>query len=337
LPVELYAVPGHHGDMSRPGFSFLICPDAEMVRDKADSLLSGAAEAFARRVYWGDEELPPAFWEDLTVQSLMATPKAVVLRRAQGCPDAFWAKLSGPLRGFNSLIWPIFCLEGSFERKKPAVAKALSETPYFKVAKQKGWVWESPGLSPESLRAVLADWAGSQELTFAPRVLDELASVLPLDFALIRRELEKLELAVPRGGVVTKDHLGLVSLHAAMDPFAFLRSFTNPKAAFEVWRKIIDDQLLTGDGVVFPFLGLLASDARQMWNLVYGDPEAVRLPPFVAKSKAELGRKLGCQGLARIWELCMEAEAGVKTGRRDPDQAMEILAAGLFELFGRRA
>jgi len=168
-------------------------------------------------------------------------------------------------------------------------------------------------------------------------VLEELCAALPLDFALIRRELEKLELAVPKGSQVTKEHLGLVSLHAAMDPFAFLRSFTNPKAAFEIWRKIIDDQLLTGDGVVFQFLGLLASDARQMWNLVYGDPDSVRLPPFVAKNKAELGHRLGPKGLERVWELCFEAESGVKTGRRDPDQAMEILAAGLFELFGRRA
>ena len=68
--------------MSRPGFSFLVCPDAEMVREKADSLLSSASPAFVRRVYWGDEDLAPGFWEDLTVQSLMAQPKAVVLRRA---------------------------------------------------------------------------------------------------------------------------------------------------------------------------------------------------------------------------------------------------------------
>jgi len=322
--------------MSRPGFSFLVCPDTEMVREKADSLLASATPAFVRRVYWGDEELPPGFWEDLTVQSLMAEPKAVVLRRAHNCPAGFWAKLAGPLRGFNGLIWPILCLEGPFERKKAAIPKELAAAPFWKVAKQKGWVWESEGLTPETLRASLVDWAGSRGLSFAPRILDELCAALPMDFALIRRELEKLELAVPPGSQVTKEHLGLVSLHAAMDPFAFLRSFTNPKAAFEVWRKIIGDQLLTGDGVVFQFLGLLASDTRQMWNLVYGDPDSVRLPPFVAKNKAELGRRLGSKGLERIWELCFEAESGVKTGRRDPDQAMEILAAGLFELFARR-
>ncbi|MBF0481792.1 MAG: DNA polymerase III subunit delta [Desulfovibrionaceae bacterium] len=323
--------------MSRPGFSFLVCPDAEMVREKADSLLAGVSPVFGRRVYWGDEELAPGFWEDLTVQSLMAEPKAVVLRRAHACPGEFWGKLAGPLRGFNSLIWPIFCLEGSLERKKSAVPKELAAAPFWKVAKQKGWVWESEGLTPETLRACLIDWAGGRGLSFAPRVLDELSAALPMDFALTRRELEKLELAVAPGSQVTREHLSLVGSHAAMDPFAFLRSFANPKAAFEVWRKIIDDQLLTGDGAIFPFLGLLASDARQMWNLVYGDPDSVRLSPYVAKNKAELARRLGSKGLERIWELCFEAETGIKTGRRDPDQAMEILAAGLFALFGRRA
>ena len=58
---------------TRPGFSFLICPDAELARLEAAALLEQARADgdWRRAVYWGDEELPPAFWQDLTVPSLM--------------------------------------------------------------------------------------------------------------------------------------------------------------------------------------------------------------------------------------------------------------------------
>jgi DNA polymerase-3 subunit delta len=68
--------------MQRPGFTFLVCPDPEMIRNRVERLLGESGEVFTREVFQGDEEIPDAFWRALTAPSLFAEPKAVILRRA---------------------------------------------------------------------------------------------------------------------------------------------------------------------------------------------------------------------------------------------------------------
>lgn len=50
----------------RPGFSFLLCPDPELIRLEVEALMErhGQDRTWVRRVYWGDDELPGAFWQD---------------------------------------------------------------------------------------------------------------------------------------------------------------------------------------------------------------------------------------------------------------------------------
>jgi hypothetical protein len=85
--------------------------------------------------------------------------------------------------------------------------------------------------------------------------------------------------------------------------------------------------------MIFKFLGLLRSDARQMWQLLMGEAEPVRLPPFVKSQKEAMARRLGAGGLTRLFDLAMDAELGIKSGAKNPDQAMEFLAAELFSCF----
>ncbi|GAB1400692.1 hypothetical protein MASR1M66_21470 [Aminivibrio sp.] len=42
--------------MDRQGFSFLVCADPELIRDRVHEILDG--QGFAARVFWGDEDLP---------------------------------------------------------------------------------------------------------------------------------------------------------------------------------------------------------------------------------------------------------------------------------------
>jgi DNA polymerase-3 subunit delta len=90
---------------------------------------------------------------------------------------------------------------------------------------------------------------------------------------------------------------------------------------------------MSSQDTVLPFLGLMLREARLLWQLASGEGEQVRLPPRVRQEKANMARKLGLVGLARIWTLLMEAETGIKSGQRTPDQAMEMLVSGLLPLF----
>ena len=85
--------------MSHPGFTFLICPDSRLLQAHMEGLLSAAKadSRWERHVYWGDEEPPPRFWEQLTLQGLFGTPRVLVARQAHMWPAAIWKKISAAL------------------------------------------------------------------------------------------------------------------------------------------------------------------------------------------------------------------------------------------------
>ncbi|WP_027185906.1 DNA polymerase III subunit delta [Desulfovibrio inopinatus] len=330
--------------MDRPGFSFLVCPDPEMVQTRIASMLeSHGGQAtqggqWKKIVFFGDEDsIPDVFWETLTVSSLLAEHKAIVLRRAQDLKVDFWKKLAPVLRGFNSHIWLFVCLEPTPDKRNWSVPKTIADRPYYKVAEKRKWVWQSPGVTRKTLPSLIRDWASARGLGFGRGALDTLATLLPEDMAAAARELEKIELVLEERTTIEVSDLAIVSYSQEIDMFTFLRSFADPQSTADIWRKIFKEQLAGNDSLIFQFLGLLAMEARQMWQLATGDDETIRLPQFVKEQKQTMAKRLGSPALVRMFDLAMEAEMGVKTGQIHAEQAMEQLSAQLFSLFaGRR-
>jgi len=318
---------------ARPGFTFLICPDPEMIKRRLERLMREAGGGFEKQVFWGDaDEFDPAYWQALSSVSLFATPKVVLLRRAENMDAAFWEKLARPLSGFNEYAWPVVCLEGPHDPKKGhSLPKGLDKQPYWKVAQARQWVWVSPGLTGDTIMPLLRDWAGARSLTFAPGVAQELAQALPRDMTAAARELDKLELAA-RDGVLSKDLVELIRSDPELEIFNFLKALEEGRDAAGVWRTVFGHQLASEDGFLFQFLAVLAREARLLWQLAHEDPD-VKVHPYVRKLKSPLAGRMGRRGLARIWDLAMEAETSVKSGRKSPEQALEILVADLHVLF----
>jgi len=157
--------------------------------------------------------------------------------------------------------------------------------------------------------------------------------LLPRDMTACARELEKLELAA-HDGVIGPDTLGLLSEEAELDIFGFLKALEEGRDAAGVWRTVFGHQLSSDDGFLFQFLAILTREARTMWQLLHEDPEC-RVHPYVKKLKTPMATRLGAAGLARLFDLAMDAESSVKSGIKSPDQAMEMLVADLHLLFAR--
>lgn len=337
--------------MSRPGFCFLVCPDAALVKQRIAALLEqhppdgngggmlGAAgpQAFERKVFWGDEGLGEAFWQALTLTDLFGRPKALIIRNAQNLDKEdkeVWKKLAGPLSRHNAQAWPFFCLENEFERGKPKIPAALTKSKFWKFAQEKGWVWQSPGLGSKGLRAWLADWAKNKGFSFAPGALEALVGSMPTDATAIACELEKLELALEPGARIAPEMAGLLSHVPDMDIFTFIDALQNNRAPGMVWQKVLAHQL-AGKGFLFQFLAMLVREARIMWQLAHQE-QGVRLPPSVLQAKQRTAQELGAQRIARIWDLALEAELRVKTGEAGEEQALEMLIADFSRLFSAR-
>jgi len=329
---------------ARHGFRFLVCPDAELLRRQAAVLAEGLGQRpgseVARKVFWGDEEpFPPAYWGELTTQNLFSTPTVLLLRRAEALKAEVWDRLGEGLKNTASTVLPVFCLEGAWKEGKAAVPNFLPRRTFWQAAEQKGWIWQSPGLTDASLPKFLDAWAGERGLTLPPAARQALAAALPRDGLAAGLELDKIELAAGDGKLITPDLALLVAPHGDMEFFDFMKALAessrSAKAAREVWARVLDDHLRpSGDKILFQLLGYVAWQARQLWMLCEGEGAKVRMRPSDKPVMLKMAQRLGRAGIARIIELTLDANLAVIGGTRRPDDALESYVAELAALMG---
>ena len=309
--------------MDRQGFSFLLSPDPELIKDRVAELLDGTG--FAPRIFWGDEELPADYWQVLTVPSMMGPPNAVVLRRAQERDEEFWSRMDGALAMARPSVWPMFCLESEWKAGKPAPARAVTKGRYWAAARKNGWIWEHPGLSRATIGREVDGFAARHGLTFAPGVRKVLIESLPLATIALRNELEKILLLAGDGGVIRPEYLDTLQPEEPFEIFVFLRELQSPEGRRRAWDTLLNDPAMADGDMVFPISALLVREARLLWRLLHGEESKVQLPPGIKKQKQQLARQLGPDRVARLWDLALRTDTDIKTGRMRPAQALESL------------
>lgn len=321
--------------MTRPKYLFLICPDPQLIKSQVTERLTvSGQDDWEIRTFWGDDDdpLPPAFWTDLTIKSLFPQPKALLVRRAHTLKADHWDKLDAGVKGLGSDIFPIFCLEGQWKGRKAPVPAALSRRGLFKKAKKDGWIWESPGLDQRSMVEYVKQWAAHNGLTFEPGAGHALSATLPTDAVAARLELDKIELAAGDEKLVRKEHVGLVAKTGEMAFFDLMDALGQPGAEAAVWKRVIDDHAKSAkDQMLFNLIGFIASQARLYWMIAHG--ERPKGSPYVIRKKTPVANRLGAVGIARMIDLALEAELSLKTGERKYEEALDILMAGLIDVF----
>lgn len=331
--------------MGRPAFSLCLCPDSRLLQDRLDTLLAahppesgpraeGAASPWQRLVFWGDEGLGASFWQNLTQQGLFPVPKALVVRNAQNLPAESWKQLSAALAARakeRSHAWPLICLEVGFEKGKAKVPAHIQRLPCYELAEKKGWLDARPGLAPKDMPAFLRTKAASLGLALRPEEFSLLAEGLPLDAGIAHSEMERLALLADAEGRLPPDAVAEATQTQELGIFELMRLVQQNRNKPAVWRRVLEDRL-SGEGMVFAFNAVLMREGRVLWQILSGSPPP--LPPQAAAAKKTAGEALGHAGIARIWDLALRADKGIKSGERSPEQAFEMLASELFLLFG---
>lgn len=327
----------------RRGHRFLICPDAELLRRQVAKLAAGLgaspAGAVARKVFWGDDEpFPQTYWGELTTQNLFSTPTVLVLRRAESLKAEAWDRLDVAVRQTASTVLPVFCLEGRWKDGKTPVPVFLPKRKIWQAAEANGWLWQSAGLTEATLPKFVDLWAKDKGLELDAPARQALLCALPHDALAAGLELDKLELAAGDEKRVTAQMSELIAPHGDMDFFDFMKGLaaspkSDPEALRAVWARVLDDHLRPGgDKILFQLLGYVAWQARQMWMLCEGEEHKVRMNPRDKPALSAMARRLGRAGIARIIELTLDANLGVISGARRPDDTLESYVAQLSAL-----
>jgi len=311
--------------MDRAGFSFCICPDGRLIREHVAAELAAYVPpggVWQRHVYWGDEELPSAFWDHLNQSSLFAMRRALVIRQANALPAVVWKRISSALASPKEHCWPFFCLEMAWEKGQAKVPAYIAKLKCLAHADSQGWVWRSAGLDDRTLRAFVQKEIQKRKLHCAPGALELLCAGLIPDASAVASELDKLELAAADGRVSAE--LAAQAAHVpAFDIFRFLRLVQGGKVR-NAWTSVLHARR-ANEGLLFPLLGLWIRETRLLWRLVQG--ESVRMHPAESDAKRKLAFRLGYEGLARLFGLLFQADLSVKSGERQPEQALDALVA----------
>ena len=326
----------------RPPYFFLVCPDSRLLQERIELLAAGNAAGWERHVFWGEEGLADRFWNLLTLENMLGVSRLLVIRHAEKLKAEAWQHLNAALNRCSSQAWPFFCLEGDWDRGKPKLPEPLKEfrgkppLPCWSAAVDRGWVWQSPGLTAADIRRRLQEWARAEGLTLDPDAVPALQAVLPLNASALEGELEKLLLASRETGVITPAMAALVNDTSDLDLFAFLemvqRGGGDAAETVALWRKVLDSALGGQQSITFGFLAVAARELRILWQIRHNEP--VQLPPFILNKKQALARRLSDPAIARGLELLLEAERGIKSGEKDDSQALELLIAGLAQALG---
>ncbi|MBS5049894.1 MAG: DNA polymerase III subunit delta [Desulfovibrionaceae bacterium] len=318
--------------MDIPGFYFCLCPDSTLAREHVDGLLK-RVNAVGRereiRTFWADEGLDGRFWEALTMQGLTERPRALLVRGAQTLTAEVWKKLSAVLATPRPDILPVFFLESLWEKGQPKLPAHIAKLRCLEFADKQGWVWRSAGLDARALRKHVQQRAAALELRLTPDALDALCAVVTPDAAAVRGVLEQLALASGDGEVGVELVRNMAESAPEVIIFEFIRHLQSGNSA-AVWRTLLREGA-GGESLLFPLLALLTREARLLWQIQAG--ENVWLPQQTANLKRSLASRLGTSGLANLFAALMEAEWAVKSGRRQPLQALEELVGSLTLAF----
>ncbi len=317
------------------GYLFLICPDAELIRERIGVAMQELPQAQIKP-FWGDDDppLPDNFWQDLQIKGLFNTPKGLMVRRAQLLKAEQWDKLDAAMRSKSSDVTLFLCLEGEWKKNKPPVPAVVTKRKLWKTANKNNLVWQEPGLTPGNMGKFVQAWVKQEKLTLGPGALQALAQALPPDARAARLELDKIALAT-ESGQVQAHHAQLIAPHQEMDFFQFTDALSKGGDLLAVWKRVLQDHLKQPkDQMLFSLMGSLAREARIMMMLASGEERKIKAHPYVKKLKTPLARRLGTTKIARIFDLLLEAELGVKTGKHRTDQALDMLVARLCLLYG---
>lgn len=325
--------------MQRPAFSIIVCPDPELARAEIERQIAAhGAGGYERRAYFGDEELPARFWQDLGSPGLLGGCKLLVVRRAEGLKAEVWRDLSPLLAGFNDACWPFFRIEADWQKNSPKIPAHIAKSKPWEAAKARGWLWQSPSLTRKTLPGHVQARLKAEGLRAPAQVLEALCARLPEDASAVQAEVAKLALALDaapgRVREVRLQDIELVSAASGMDVWGLLEAIQEGGSQSKVWRHVLGQG---GEEALFPLIFGLTREVRTLWMIAAGEGGKVRLPPWQMEKKERAARAFGQTRLAEALSLALDAELSVKSGQKSPAQALELLVAGLLALFGPSA
>ena len=322
--------------MEVPGFFFVICPDAHIAVAYAMEQCSfWKIEHAAKHTFWGDEWPDKKFFYELSVRDLTGSKKVLFLRHAEQFNAASWKDLSEKMKTPRPGVTVFFFLEGEWPKGRPSVPVPLSKLGCWELARKKKWFCEHAGLStPRARRDYVLKQAAETGLRIQGSIADEIARSVQPDAGAISNIVSQLKLLSDSGREITAEDLNHLADYVPEIKLFDLLSNVQHGNVEMVWKAISHEED-GGEELLFPFLGTAVADARALWKyLSHESPSFSRFNDTAFKEN--LARRLGFEGIGRIFKLAGAVDQAVKSGSATPLGGFERFVSGLSEICAAR-
>lgn len=317
----------------RPRFNILICPDSYILLQEVRKLVTAfkpSSGEWERRVYWGDEEPQPKFWEEFTASQLFGTSYYLLLRQANSWSAATWKKLDAVLPMTVSTCWPIILLEVPFEYNKPKLLAHVNKSKALALATKKGWLFSDQGLTENNVQAYVSKQAANYP-HIPPQILHQVALQVPLDATAIANELGKLDIFYS-DQANAKDGTALAAKNRDGDVNIF-----NVIKYIQDGRVDQALKLTAGHRDVeknfFILLTMLDREFRAIWQTKTGFPPNAN--PYSQKIRQALARTLSTADIAECMAILVDSEYKLKSGLSTITQCLDQLLLRLCPIFAK--
>lgn len=313
----------------RPGFSFLVSQDTELLKEQLESLANKYLPAngtWEKYLFWGDEEPDNRYWEMLGQAGLFSTYRMVLVRKAHEWNTSIWKNVSSALARGHDSIWPIFCLEVEFEKGKFKIPAHILKTRCFNFADKQGWVWRQQNLAGPALQNFVNKHAAALGLSFSEEAFALFCECVMPSASAIKNELEKLVLTA-KNGKVDKDLISIDAGNPEANAFNCIKNLESGNFS-SAW---LEASRANASSLLFFLIALLSREFRMFWSIAHGGT----VPSWQDKTgdKQKLAHKLGLSGIAKGFSALANAEWTVKSGNQTPEQSLETLCVEMSKLF----
>lgn len=322
--------------MQMPGFYFCISPDVLLSKNHVQELVMSLPENVQKNMvtytFWPDDLKTDEYFEALTLQSLSAEFKLVVLRSAHTVLAADWKRISSLLATPRSYVLPVFFIESPWEKGVAKIPPVISKLKCFEFAKKQAWVYENIGINEKNIVNYLLKEAKNQNLQLDKEVLQLLSQSAIFDALSIQMLFSQLSL-FSQDGDITKEIVTQITAQAPeLALFDIIKDMENGNIR-KIWSRLSLESD-KGESFLFPLIAILARDARILWQLRAGENPYVS--PYVKDYKAKQAKKLGFTGITKIFQIVLDADLAVKSGKNAPLQVLESVIISYSNLFAKK-
>ncbi len=323
--------------MEIPGFYFCTCPDALLSKQHLESFVESFDNTWhgdnaKRHVFWPDELGSDPFWNALTLQNLSATPKIIIVRAAHTILAADWKKISSALATPRTAIFPVFFLECAWEKGQAKIPAHIAKLKCFEFAKKKNWTYDNIGINERTISQYIGQEARKFNLQLDKNTLYTLCETAIPDAQFIQTLLSQLSLFA-EDGKITPEIISQITAYAPeMVIFDLIKDMENCNFQ-KIWRRLSLEND-NGESFLFPLMALLARDARILWQICAKENPYIH--PSAKDFKIRQAKKLGFSGITKIFNIILEADLSVKSGKNDTLQALEKVIIDYSSLFASK-